>query len=103
MTTSRVIVRFLRAFAAASVVLIGSGMGFFTSLLICRAENRDRYPATCPAVDHHSGLLFSAMVLTPTVLVAGLGIGQVRARPTVVLACATLALWLSYVVSLFLT
>jgi hypothetical protein len=91
------------AFVLGTALLVGSGMGLFTSLAICRAENRERYPATCPAVDQHPALLGFGLVLGPTALVVLLGIARARVRTIIIVAGVTLGFWAGYVISLVVT
>jgi hypothetical protein len=70
--------------------------------LICAAENRERYPATCWLMDEHSGLAWGLYV-GPAVLVLLMAIAEASSRTARIVSGLSAAFWAGYVVSLLMT
>jgi hypothetical protein len=87
----------------ASGLFVANGAGLFGSLFICGAENRKRYPATCPVVDNHSEVLAWGLVVGPTVLIVLIAIARGSTRASLIVGGASFALWVAYFLSLLVT
>ena len=90
------------ALGLAVGVLCGSGVGFFTSLAVCRRENVTP-PAACPLVDDYPGMLFWTAVVAPAVVVVALAVIGCQRRVVRATAAATLTFWGGYLASVLLT
>jgi hypothetical protein len=92
----------LGGLALAGFLLFATGSGLTVSTLICEAENREHYPATCSLIDNHSGLA-GGMVLGPTVVIVLMTIAGASTRVALIVGGLSAAFWGGYFISLVLT
>jgi len=86
----------------AGFVGFATGSALTASILICGAENREHYPATCSVIDSHSGLA-SGMVFGPTVVIVLMTIAGASTRVALIVGGLSAAFWGGYFISLVLT